>query len=185
MKIRLLFVGLASLLVAACATTPDADNYNQYMNDPNVQHGASGNVDSMMSNQAAWNNVTITKMTSVRRMPTKPGEHHSDSNYAAGPSTGLLTVRAVLVNSGNKPAQGNWRCRFFDSNGLPLYEKQSNQPAKTPMGLGWHSMVVYPVTSKTQTADANVINCQALDAKATTYRVEFHDTQNDITVYHR
>jgi hypothetical protein len=185
MQLRLLALAVASTMLVGCATTPTADNYQSYVNDPNIQHGASGNIDSMMSNQAAWNNIKITQMTSVRRMPSQAGQHHSDANYATGPSTGLLSVRAVLVNSGEKPAQGNWRCRFFDSNGMPLYEKQSNQTATTATGLGWHSMVVYPLTSKTQTADANVIHCQAGDSKATTYRIEFHDTQNDITVYHR
>lgn len=167
----------SSMLLASCASNPSADNYGQYMNNPNVAHGASGNIDSQLANKAAWNNVKATEITSVRRTPT--------GAYAANPNTGVLTVRAVLVNSGNAPAQGNWRCRFFDSNNLPLYEAQSNQMAKKADDLGWHTMVVYPLRSKSQTADANVIHCKALTANAVTSRIEFHDTSNDITVYHR
>lgn len=178
MKLNLTVLTLcSSLFLASCASTPNADNYGQYMNDPQAAHGASGDIDSQLANKAAWNNIKATEMTSVRRL--------ANGNYSTSPSQGMLTIRAVLVNSGNKPAQGNWRCRFFDSNNLPLYEKQSNQPATTSDGLGWHEMVVYPIALKSQTADANVIHCKAIDSKAVTSRVEFHDTSNDITVYHR
>ncbi|MBX9704754.1 MAG: hypothetical protein K5Q00_00740 [Gammaproteobacteria bacterium] len=175
MKLKLSLIALASLVMAGCTTTPTASNYSQYMNDPQVQGGGSGDASAQIVNKAAWNNVQATQMTSVRRMP--------DGSYSTDPSAGVLTVRAVILNSGTQPAQGNWRCRFFDSNNMPLYETKSNQQAKTPTGLGWHSMVVYPVASKSQTDDANVINCQAADSKAVNYRIEFHDTENDITVY--
>ncbi len=177
MKLQLLSIACASVLLASCASTPTANNYNTYMNNPTAQAGAAADVNGQISNQAAWNAVKVTQMTEVRR--TKTG------GYATNPSEGLLTVRAVLVNTGNAPIQGNWRCRFFDSNNLPLYETQSDQPAQTDKGLGWHTMVVYPLQSKSQTSDANVINCQATTPLATNYRVEFHDTSNDITVYKR
>ncbi len=177
MKLKLVSLLGMTLVMTGCATTPNVSNYEQYMNEPQVQHGGAGSIDAQISNQKAWNAVKVAQMTSVRRLP--------DGNYSTNPSKGLLTVRAVLINSGQQPTQGNWRCRFFDSNNLPLYAQKSSQSATTPTGLGWHSMVVYPITSKTQTADANVIHCQALDSKAVNYRVEFHDTQNDITVYHR
>lgn len=166
-----------SLALVGCSSAPSASNYGQYMNDPAVHHGASADIASQLANKAAWKNIKVTQMTSVRKLP--------NGDYATGPSAGVLTVRAVLVNAGDKPAQGNWRCRFYDSNNLPLYEAVSNQTASGPNALGWHQMVVYPVTSKTQTADANVIHCQAANSLAVTAHIEFHDTSNDITVYHR
>ena len=57
--------------------------------------------------------------------------------------------------------------------------------ASSDTGLGWHTMVVYPLSSKSQTADANVINCKAIDNQAVESRIEFHDTSNDITIYKR
>lgn len=175
MKLKLSVIALTSVVLAGCASTPTASNYTQYMNDPQVQGGGSGDSSAQIVNKAAWNDVQATEMTSVRRMP--------NGDYATDPSSGLLNVRAVLLNTGTQPAQGNWRCRFFDSNNMPLYEAKSNQTATTPTGLGWHQMVVYPAASKSQTDDANVINCRAADSKAVNYRIEFHDTQNDITVY--
>ena len=178
MKLQLpIVIFSASLILVGCTSTPSASNYGQYMNDPAVQHGASGDISSQLANKAAWDNVKIAQMTSVRKLP--------NGHYATNPSAGVLAIRAVLVNSGDKPVQGNWRCRFYDSNNMPLYEKASNQVASGPNALGWHQMVLYPVTSKTQTADANVIHCQAANSLAVKSHIEFHDTSNDITVYHR
>lgn len=178
MKFKIMLVALATVALAGCASKPTANNYNSYMNAPTVKSGATDSIDSQIANKAAWNKVEVTQMTSVRKQ---------DGNYATDADSGVLVVRAVLVNSGDTPVQGNWRCRFFDSNGLPLYEKASNQLADPdePMGLGWHRMIVYPLSSKSQTDDANVVNCKARDKFATNYRVEFHDTSNDITVYKR
>lgn len=177
MKVKLSLIAAIVTVLAGCSSAPTASNYGNYMNDPQVAHGPSADMNAQIANKAAWNDVQVTQMTSVRRLP--------NGNYSVNPSEGLLTIRAVLINSGDQPVQGNWRCRFFDSNNIPLYEKASNATATKPTGLGWHQMVVYPVTSKTQTDDANVVHCVARDAMATNYRVEFHDTQNDITVYQR
>lgn len=167
----------ATLALAGCSSTPSASNYNSYMNSPTVKNGDVGQVDSQIANKAGWNAVQVTQMASVRKLP--------DGSYATNPAEGLLTVRAVLVNSGTSPVQGNWRCKFYDSNNMPLYEDLSNAVAKNDKGLGWHRMVVYPLSSKSQTDDANVVNCVAPDSLATNYRVEFHDTSNDITVYNK
>lgn len=176
---NLLVVGVVATaaLLASCSSTRTAGNYNSTMNTPDVKSGASDSIDSQVANKRAWNEVEVTQMTSVRRL--------ADGNYATDSNSGVLTVRAVLVNSGDTPVQGNWRCRFFDSNNLPLYEDASNQVATSETGLGWHRMIVYPVKAKMQTDEANVVNCKAADNLATNYRVEFHDTSNDITVYKR
>jgi hypothetical protein len=176
-KIFLIATIATTVLLVGCSSTRTASNYNSSMNAPNVKSGASDSIDSQVANKSAWNQVEVTQMTSVRRL--------ADGNYAPDANSGMLTVRAVLVNSGDTPIQGNWRCLFFDSNNLPLYEDASNQMASTATGLGWHRMIVYPVKAKMQTVDANVVNCQAENNLATNYRVEFHDTSNDITVYKR
>ena len=177
MKIKLFSVVAISVLLAACSSRVTPSNYNESMNAPDVKSGATDSIDSQVANKRGWNKVEVTQMTSVRRL--------ADGNYATGSTQGMLTVRAVIVNAGDSPVQGNWRCMFYDSNNLPLYEEASNQVATTSTGLGWHRMIVYPVASGTQTADANVINCKADDSLATNYRVEFHDTGNDVTVYKR
>ena len=176
-KIFLIATIITTAMLAGCSSTRTASNYNSSMNTPDVKSGAADSIDSQVANKRAWNAVEVTQMTSVRRT--------TDGNYASDANSGVLTVRAVLVNSGDSPVQGNWRCRFFDSNNLPLYEDASNQVATSATGLGWHRMIVYPVKSNMQTDDANVINCKASDNLATNYRVEFHDTSNDITVYKR
>lgn len=177
-KISLVLATVITVAVlASCSSTRTASNYNQSMNAPDAKSGDTGSIDQQMANKSAWNQVEVTQMTQTRRLP--------DGNYAPDANSGVLTVRAVLVNSGNTPIQGNWRCLFFDSNNLPLYEDPSNQMATTATGLGWHRMIVYPVKAKMQTVDANVVNCQAADNLATNYRVEFHDTSNDVTVYKR
>lgn len=163
--------------LTACSSEPTAENYAEVMNTPTIKSGESSEIDANLANKNAWNEVTVTQMTAVRRLP--------DGHYAPDANMGVLTVRAVLVNEGDTPVQGNWRCRFFDSNGLPLYEDENNLVAKTPTGLGWHRMIVYPVKSRMQTDEANVIRCQAEDTLATDYRVEFHDTSNDVKVYKR
>jgi hypothetical protein len=179
MKIKLtpIAVLVASLSLVACSSKPTANNYNDYMNAPTLKSGATGSVDSQIVNKPGWNKIEATQISLVRTFP--------DGSYATDPSQGVLTVRATLVNTGNSPVQGNWRCNFFDSNHMKLYEAESNQVATTDTGLGWHRMIVYPLQSKNQTYDANVINCKASDSLATNYRVEFHDTANDITVYKR
>lgn len=179
MKFKFPLVAMSVLVLAGCASQPTASNYNNYMNAPQVKQGASGDINDQIANKAGWNKVEVTQMTSVRRL--------ENGDYSADPAGGFLTVRAVLVNSGNTPVQGNWRCLFFDSNNMPLYENASNQQAgnNNQHGLGWHRMVVYPLSSKSQTNDANVVNCKAPTSLATNYRVEFHDTGNDITVYNQ
>jgi hypothetical protein len=164
-------------VLAGCSSTRTADNYNSTMNAPDAKSGTSESMSSQLANKRAWNAIEVTQMTSVRRL--------ADGNYAPDNNSGVLTVRAVLVNSGDTPTQGNWRCNFFDSNNLPLYEDASNEIATSATGLGWHRMIVYPVNSRSQTVDANVVNCKAADNLATNYRVEFHDTSNDITIYKR
>lgn len=175
MKIlKITSLALAIPLVC-CASKPTADNYAKYMNQPEVQNGDVSKISEKKLNQQAWNSVEITKMTSVRRF--------ADGSYSSDPQQGLLYVRAVLVNEGDQPIQGHWRCKFYDSNNLPVNEDENNQIANSDTGLGWHTMVVFPVTAKSQRDDANVIRCIAPSKYATNYRIEFHDTANDITEY--
>jgi hypothetical protein len=176
MKLNLKPVYLVSaLFLAACSTKPTVNNYNTYMNTPEVKSGSASSIDGQLANKPGWNAIKVTEMSLHRTLP--------DGSYATDATHGVLTVRANLINSGDTPVQGNWRCIFFDSNNLPLYETQSNQVTTEAQGLGWHLMVVYPLSAKSRTYDANVINCKAADPLATNYRVEFHDTANDITVY--
>ncbi|AUR52160.1 hypothetical protein [Aquella oligotrophica] len=172
-----LLILVSGIIATGCSTTPSADNYGKYMNQPEVQNGDEGKINEKKLNQQAWSEVEITKMTSVRRM--------ADGSYSNNPHEGLMHVRAVLVNEGDRPIQGHWRCKFYDSNNLPLNEEENNRNASHDEGLGWHTMVVYPVKSKSQRDDANVIKCMAPSKLATNYRIEFHDTSNDITEYTR
>ncbi len=175
MKFKLSLVALATMTLVACTPKPTVNNYVTYMNAPPVKSGDVGSVNNQVLNKSAWNSVAITQMTSIRKLP--------DGSYTQDQTQGVLTVRAVLVNSAATPVQGNWRCKFYDSNNLPLDEDATNQMATTPDGLGWHTMVVFPVDLKSQTDQPNVINCKATTPLATNYRIEFHDTANDITIY--
>jgi hypothetical protein len=178
MKLTLTTLCVASVVLAGCIPNPTASNYNDYMNTPQAKAGTTATIDGQLANKAAWNKIEVTQMSLLRTLP--------DGSYAQDNTQGMLTVRATLVNSGDTPVQGNWRCKFYDSNNLPLYESESNKIATDPNGIGWHqNMIVYPLKSKSQTDDANVINCKAQDSRATNYRVEFHDTANDVTIYKR
>jgi hypothetical protein len=174
---HLYWIPALALALAGCTGTPSAGNYSEVMNTPDVKSGAKADAEDKIANKRAWNEIEVTQITAVKRS--------EDGHYATDPNKGVLNVRAVLVNSGDSPVQGNWRCRFFDSNGIPLYEDASNEVATSPQGLGWHRMIVYPVKSRMQTDEANEIRCKAADSFATEYRVEFHDTSNDITIYER
>jgi hypothetical protein len=178
MKLNIKALALVpTLFLAACSSTPTVDNYHKQMNTPQLKSGSAGAVDDQVVNKAGWNKIAVTQMSSHRTL--------EDGHYSTDPSQGVLTVRASLVNDGTTPVQGNWRCKFYDSNNMPLYETASNQVATDSDSLGWHRMIVHPLKSKSQTHESNVVYCKALDPYAVNYRIEFHDTANDITVYKR
>jgi hypothetical protein len=170
-----LCVSITGLILVGCSTAPTVNNYSTYMNQPTVKNGDSGTIENKQLNKPAWNELEVAGMHSYRQMP--------DGSYAYNPHDGLLYVRASVVNSGTTPVQAKWRCKFYDSNNIPLYDEQNDERATSAMGLGWHTMIAYPLKSKSQTDDANLIRCVAPEARATEYRIEAHDTANDITIY--
>ena len=175
-KITQLTLSVSSaLLIVGCSTTPTAKNYSEYMNQPNVKNGEVQNADNKALNKPAWNDLKISNATSVRR--------DLDGNYANNPNKGYLFVRANIVNEGTTPVQAKWRCKFYDSNNITLEDEQNDENAKSATGLGWHTMVAYPVTAKSHVNEANLVHCVAPTPLATEFRVEVHDTANDITTY--
>lgn len=174
LKLGILVASIAVL--GACSSTPNADNYQKVMNQPVVQNdGVNGDKAAKQLNKTAWNELKTANIVATR--VDKAG------NYAAGSAGGYLYVRANIVNEGEKPVQANWRCKFYDSNGIAIGDEQNNQRATEDLGLGWHTMLAYPVTAKSQTDEANLVRCIAPSKLATDFRVEVHDTSNDITVY--
>lgn len=173
--IKLSVVASSILLVVGCSTTPNAKNYAEYMNQPDVKNGDVQNVATKQLNKPAWNDLKISNASSVRR--------DLDGNYANDPNKGYLFVRANVVNEGKTPVQAKWRCKFYDSNNIALNDEENDQTATTETGLGWHTMVAYPVTAKSQVNEANLVRCIAPTPLATEFRVEVHDTANDITTY--
>jgi hypothetical protein len=171
---------VVAVALAGCSSNkPTADNYNKYMNVPELKAGSTGSIDEQIANKPAWNDVKVANLVLRRTL--------EDGSYSPDNKQGILTVTANLINEGKKPVQGYWRCHFVDANGLFLYDadKSNDQIAVQVDGLGWHSMLLYPALSKTQTYRNYEINCKAIDSFATDYRLEFHDTSNNITVYKR
>lgn len=176
MKLKLIFLGLVSLgLVVACSSTTTADNYTQTMNHPEVQNGAVGDKAEKKLNQKAWNNMEVANITSTRVS--------KDGKYAYNHAEGYLYIRANVVNEGDKPSQAKWRCKFYDSNGIVIGDDENHKPATTDTGLGWHTMLAYPVNASSHTDEENLIRCIAPSKLATEFRVEVHDTANDITIH--
>ena len=173
-KKRIIILG-SGLLLMGCSTAPTVNNYTTYMNEPVVKHGDDSPIADKLLNKPAWNEIKVAGMQSYRKL--------DDGSYADKPQDGILNVRATIVNSGKSPVQASWRCKFYDSNNVALEDDLNDERATTTAGLGWHTMVVYPLTSKSQTDEANLIRCVAPDAAATNYRIEVHDTANDVTVY--
>ncbi|MDD3265813.1 MAG: hypothetical protein PHC75_01365 [Burkholderiales bacterium] len=176
MKLKLVILSIVSLgAIVACSSAPTADNYSQTMNEPAVQNGAVNSKGDKKLNEKAWNNLEVANITST---------HVSkDGSYAYNKTEGYLFIRANIVNEGDSPAQAKWRCKFYDSNGIAVGDDDNNKPATNETGIGWHTMLAYPVAASSHTHEENLIRCVAPSKLATEFRVEVHDTANDVTVY--
>ncbi|MEN9945783.1 MAG: hypothetical protein RLZZ293_169 [Pseudomonadota bacterium] len=171
----LLLALISCLGISACSTTPNADNYTKKMNQPTVLNGAEADKEAKQLNKPAWNELKLANIVSYRINP--------EGNYAEDIKNGYLYIRANVINQGDNPSQAKWRCKFYDSNGVTIADSENSLPANSAMGLGWHNMLVYPIKNKSQTDDANLITCVAPNKLATDFRIEVHDTANDITIY--
>lgn len=178
MKKILILIGAMSI-VACSSTIPNAGNYTTVMNQPNVKSGNQVDVSTTKLNQQAWRDLEVSHATSI--LVDKSG--NMIPHGATG--EGYLFIRANIVNEGNTPTQANWRCKFYNSAGLVIGDDENDQVADkfNKTGLGWHSMVVYPVASSIHTDEANLIRCVAPSKLATQFKIEVHDRANDVTLY--
>lgn len=166
----------ASLSLLACSSTTNAGNYVQTMNQPAAQGGEIKDASTVTLNAKAMNSL---KLVVPRQFELNP-----DGSYTiTSRGTGTLFVRATVINEGTRTVQAKWRCKFYDANAMPIGDVENQQVATNPTGLGWHSMVVYPVNSKGVTDDENYISCSAPTKRAVEFRIELHDMTNDVTLY--
>lgn len=174
-QIKLLSVLFLPICIISCSSTPKASNYTKVMNQPEVQSSGVSDVGEKKLNKAAWNDLEIAHATATRRL--------KDGSYANSPQDGYLYVRASIVNEGDRPVQAKWRCKFYDSNNIVIGDDENDLPATSSKGLGWHTMLAYPVKSSSHTDEANLVHCIAPSKLATEFRVEVHDTANGVLVY--
>lgn len=168
----------AVITLTACSTTPNADNYTKVMNQPVVSNGAQVEAQTTQLNKAAWRELKIAQAVSTR-INKATGEPIPSQTSGEG----YLYVRASIVNEGDSPVQANWRCKFYNSSGIPFGDDENDLTATSKTGLGWHTMIAYPVKASSQTDDANIVRCIAPSKLATQFKIEVHDTSNDVTIY--
>lgn len=174
---KFLTLGIFASSIIGCSSI-NSDNYVQKTNQPQIQGGDTADRAAIKLNPTAWNNLDVTKNTADVRV-TKDGER------VVGNETSYLLLRANVVNNGDQAAEVKWRCKFYLANNIPLGDSENNKVATDETGLGWHTMIVYPVKSKAMVDDANVIMCVSPYTKATSGKIEVHDMSNDVTIYNK
>lgn len=81
----------------------------------------------------------------------------------------LLVAQGYFHNVGTKPAQGYYRCLFFDVNKLPIGEVAA-----------W-KFVTVNVTDDAYGDTA--VKCSASDVEAVDFKIEFSNTASTVTLY--
>ena len=79
---------------------------------------------------------------------------------------GLLVAQGTFFNKGSDPVNGYYRCKFLDATNFQVGEDQA-----------WDLVTIYPNQGKS-------FKCQATDANATDFKIEFSNNAQNVTVYH-
>ena len=90
--------------------------------------------------------VSITNMTSMR-------------------VNNLLVSQGYFHNSGKKPAQGYYRCQFYDANKMLVGDPQQ-----------WQLITIYQ-------KEDQVVKCMATQLEATDFKIEFSNNASNVTAY--
>ena len=77
----------------------------------------------------------------------------------------LLFAEGKFLNTGSKPAQGYYRCKFLNANKFQVGDDQT-----------WQLVTIYP--NQTQ-----AFKCQATKIEATDFKIEFSNNANNVTIY--
>jgi hypothetical protein len=78
----------------------------------------------------------------------------------------LLMAQGSFFNTGKKPVQGYYRCKFLDTQDFQVGEDQT-----------WQLLTIYP--NQTQK-----FKCQSTHLEATNFKIEFSNNAKNVTVYH-
>jgi len=79
---------------------------------------------------------------------------------------GLLVAQGTFFNDGSSSINGYYRCKFLDATKFQVGEDQA-----------WDLVTIYPNQGKS-------FKCQATDANATDFKIEFSNNAENVTVYH-
>lgn len=78
---------------------------------------------------------------------------------------GKLIAQGVFKNNSSKPTNAYYRCKFLDVTGFQVGEDQV-----------WQLVTIYANGSSS-------FKCQATDYNATSFKIEFSSSENNVTVY--
>lgn len=78
----------------------------------------------------------------------------------------LLTAQGTFFNTGSKPVQGYYRCKFLDTQNFQVGEDQT-----------WQLLTIYPNQNQS-------FKCQSTHLEATNFKIEFSNNAKNVTVYH-
>lgn len=78
----------------------------------------------------------------------------------------LLMAQGTFFNTGNKPAQGYYRCLFLDTQNFQIGSNQT-----------WNLLTIYPNQGQS-------FKCQSTNFEATNFKIEFANNAENVTIYH-
>ncbi|HLX55247.1 MAG TPA: YcfL family protein [Aquella sp.] len=78
----------------------------------------------------------------------------------------LLVAQGTFFDTGKKPVQGYYRCKFLDTQDFQVGEDQT-----------WQLLTIYPNQSQR-------FKCQSIHLEATNFKIEFSNNAKNVTVYH-
>ncbi|MCE2705986.1 MAG: YcfL family protein [Proteobacteria bacterium] len=79
---------------------------------------------------------------------------------------GLLMAQGTFHNTGDKPVNGYYRCKFLDAMNFQVGENQV-----------WQLITVYPNQDDS-------FRCQATDTNSVNFKIEFSNNAENVTIYH-
>ena len=77
----------------------------------------------------------------------------------------LLFAEGKFLNTGSKPAQGYYRCKFLDANKFQVGDDQT-----------WQLVTIYPNQNQ-------AFKCQSIKTEATDFKIEFSNNAKNVTIY--
>lgn len=78
----------------------------------------------------------------------------------------LLVAQGTFYDTGDKPVQGYYRCKFLDVDNFQVGEDQT-----------WELVTIYPNQSQS-------FKCKSTHLNATNFKIEFSNNAKNVTVYH-